>query len=179
MFFNYIEENYYDLKKIYCKFCKLNNLKFDEDTFEDTIEAVANVILKKNLKDTTIEGIENYFFKSFKFNTFQASKKKIRLAEKFDTECEIKDEIDEASSYDEMLEEEDKKLMAKCKCYELIKENFDEADYIIFRLKHNFLENGKELTFKEIKNLLNIKNVRQRLLNMHRFLKENKNKIFN
>lgn len=176
-FFDYIGENYDDLVKIYHKYCMLSHLNYSEETFHETILKVSNIILKKNLKDTTPDGIANYFFKAFKFNTLQDRLQTTKRAEKFDTETDVFQLKRETPQYDYEETELQKIEEAKHKCFELIRANFSESDYIIFRLKHNFLKDDKELTYKEIKHLIGIQNVRQRLIRMHQFLRAKKNEI--
>ena len=68
-FLNYINDNYTKLKHKYARYCKENNIQWDEDTFSDTILKCYDAIKKKGgLDDCTDQGIENYFFKSFKMN---------------------------------------------------------------------------------------------------------------
>ena len=175
-FYKYINDNYYDLKKIYHKFCELNHINFSEDTFHDTIEKVANIIMKKDIKDNSIAGIANYFFKSFKFNTFQAGLQEKKYHERYEL-AEIFPDI-ENEEYENKIEYQNNLDNLRVKCNEMIRNNFSEADYIIFRLKNNYQFNEKELTFKDIKKMLGIPNVRQRLVIMKRFLNEHKKEIF-
>lgn len=68
-FINYIGAHYTELKNKYRTFCSLQNYKFDDDIFQDTILKCYEAIRKKGgLKDTTPYGMESYMFISFKLN---------------------------------------------------------------------------------------------------------------
>ena len=69
LFLEYINDNYEILKKKYKTMCVQNQLIWDEDVFSNTILSCYNAINKKGkLDDTSNQGIENYFFRSFKQN---------------------------------------------------------------------------------------------------------------
>lgn len=62
LFYNFLEKNYTQLQKKYKQMCFLNHMTYDEDTLQDTVIKVADIILRKGLKDESEKGIENYFF---------------------------------------------------------------------------------------------------------------------
>lgn len=69
LFLEYINDNYEILKNKYKTMCVQNQLIWDEDVFSNTILSCYNAINKKGkLDDTSNQGIENYFFRSFKQN---------------------------------------------------------------------------------------------------------------
>lgn len=69
LFLEYINDNYEILKNKYKTMCVQNQLNWDEDVFSNTILSCYNAINKKGkLDDTSNQGIENYFFRSFKQN---------------------------------------------------------------------------------------------------------------
>lgn len=69
LFLEYINDNYEILKNKYKTMCVQNQLNWDEDVFSNTILSCYNAINKKGkLEDTSNQGIENYFFRSFKQN---------------------------------------------------------------------------------------------------------------
>ena len=69
LFLEYINDNYEILKNKYKTMCIQNQLNWDEDVFSNTILSCYNAINKKGkLDDTSNQGIENYFFRSFKQN---------------------------------------------------------------------------------------------------------------
>lgn len=69
LFLEYINDNYEILKSKYKTMCVQNQLNWDEDVFSNTILSCYNAINKKGkLDDTSNQGIENYFFRSFKQN---------------------------------------------------------------------------------------------------------------
>lgn len=69
LFLEYINDNYEILKNKYKTMCVQNQLIWDEDVFSNTILSCYNAINKKGkLEDTSNQGIENYFFRSFKQN---------------------------------------------------------------------------------------------------------------
>lgn len=56
-YYNIINKNYTDFKKKMKQFCFLNHITFDEDVFQETILKVAEMIMKRGLKDNTEKGV--------------------------------------------------------------------------------------------------------------------------
>jgi len=71
MFYSFLSKNYKDVVKKYKQMCFLQHITFDEDTLQETVIKVADMINKKGLKGETEKDIENYFFNSFRFNLYQ------------------------------------------------------------------------------------------------------------
>ena len=62
IFYSFLSKNFNDIRKKYKQFCFLNHMDFNDDTLQDTIVKVADLIMKKGLKDKTEKGIERLFF---------------------------------------------------------------------------------------------------------------------
>ena len=82
IFLNYINDHYQLLKNKYRKFCKEKDYQWDEDIYSDTILKCYEAIERKGkMEDPSDQGIENYFFRSFKQN-LQREKQYCRVSKR-------------------------------------------------------------------------------------------------
>ena len=82
IFLNYINNHYQLLKNKYRKFCKEKDYQWDEDIYSDTILKCYEAIERKGkMEDPSDQGIENYFFRSFKQN-LQREKQYCRVSKR-------------------------------------------------------------------------------------------------
>ena len=172
-FYNYLTKNYETLKKTYRQFCFLNHITYSEDTLQDTVIKVADIIKRKGLKKTDESDIADYFFKSFKFILYQEHLQQTK--NKIDDNVDVFDINKEQHEYNE--DEMQYPNLVSLRCERLIRENFDEIDFSIFRLRYLLKIDGKNLTFKDIKKLTKINDSRKRLVNMNRFLRLHQDEI--
>lgn len=174
-FINYINDHYQELKSKYRKFCKEKDYKFDEDIFSDTILNCYNAIERKGgLDDTTNQGIENYFFRSFKTN-IQREKQYCRVSKRdlnysSDNIFELYEEW-----YNEHNSPERIKLLSDlwkdfATLYILTKveDNFDSEHFLLFRLKYL-----SKLTYKRLQEKTKAKKCRQKVVNVRNWVREN------
>lgn len=175
LFINYISDHYNQLYYKYRQFCKEKDYQWDEDIFQDTIVNCYSAITKKGkLQDTTSQGIENYFFKSFKMNI---------MREKQYARNQKRDLNVEADDVDVMYEEwtNNNKEDARTKIVSdmwkdfsclyimmLVEEQFDDEHFYLFRLKHLC-----NMTYKQLTDKTGIKGVRQKILDVKQWLKDN------
>lgn len=175
LFINYISDHYNQLYYKYRQFCKEKDYQWDEDIFQDTIVNCYSAITKKGkLQDTSNQGIENYFFKSFKMNL---------MREKQYARNQKRDLNVEADDVDVMYEEwcNNNKEDARTKILSdmwkdfsclyimmLVEDNWDDEHFYLFRLKHLC-----NMTYKQLTDKTGIKGVRQKILDVKQWLKDN------
>lgn len=174
-FLNYINDHYDILKSRYRKFCFEKAYEWNEDIFSDTILACYNAIEKKGkLNDTTDLGIENYFFKSFKQN-LQREKQYCRNSKRdanIDSESLHSLYEDYYNSHNNSSQQKLKNDLyidfATLYIMHKVDENFDYEHSYLFRTKHLC-----NLTYKELAQMSNIKGVRQKVLTVKNWVKDN------
>lgn len=175
LFINYISDHYNQLYYKYRQFCKEKDYQWDEDIFQDTIVNCYSAITKKGkLQDTSNQGIENYFFKSFKMNL---------MREKQYARNQKRDLNVEADDVDVMYEEwtnnnkEDSRTKIVSDMWKdfsclyimmLVEDNWDDEHFYLFRLKHLC-----NMTYKQLTDKTGIKGVRQKILDVKQWLKDN------
>ena len=175
LFINYISDHYNQLYYKYRQFCKEKDYQWDEDIFQDTIVNCYSAITKKGkLQDTSNQGIENYFFKSFKMNIMR--EKQYARNQKRDLNVEA-DDVD--VMYEEWTNNNKEDARTKIlsdmwkdfSCLYImmtVEENFDDEHFYLFRLKHLC-----NMTYKQLTDKTGIKGVRQKILDVKQWLKDN------
>lgn len=174
-FMHYINDHYNHLKFKYINFCKEHNYVFDEDIFSDTILKCYEAILKKGkLEDTTDQGIQNYFFISFKMNL----KREGQYARNMKRDRNVdSDSINDL--YESWYNDNNVSAMEKIKSdlfkdfsvlyiMTVVEDNFDTEHFYLFKLKT--LGN---LTYKQLQDKTKIKASRQKVINVKNWLKDN------
>lgn len=174
-FINYISEHYDELKAKYKAFCGLNSYHWDEDIYSDTILKCYDAIAKKGkLNDTTAQGIENYFFISYKLNV----KREGQYARNQKRDHNItSDNIN--TIYEEWFNENhttsrQKLLTDLWKDFSTlyimneVESNFPPEDFYLFKLKTLC-----NMTYKEVQEKTQAKKVRQRVVDVKNWLKAN------
>lgn len=175
IFLRHIAQHYDELKHKYKTFCTLNGYTFDEDIFSDTILKCAEAIRKKGkLNDTTPQGIENYFFISYKLNV----KREGQYARNMKRDRNItSDNINELYEtwYNAHNTSSQKKVysdlwtgFSTLYIMLIVEENFPPEDFYLFRLKTLC-----GMTYKELQEKTNEKRIRQRIVNIKAWLKDN------
>lgn len=148
------------------KWSSIVNIDWDEDVMIETYVKIVDKIQKTGLKATTEQEYLNYFFQAFKFNLLQENIKKMK---KIDLNINIED----FDSIEEDEEVDSFSLLARNILEQAIADNFDTVSYGIFRLRYLYTINGKNLNFKQIKEITKVKDTRKRLVEMLRFLRDN------
>lgn len=174
-FMHYINDHYNHLKFKYINFCKEHNYVFDEDIFSDTILKCYEAINKKGkLEDTTDQGIQNYFFISFKMNLKREGQ--YARNQKRDRNVDS-DSINDL--YENWYNDNNVSAMEKIKSdlfkdfsvlyiMTVVEDNFDTEHFYLFKLKT--LGN---LTYKQLQDKTKIKASRQKVINVKNWLKDN------
>lgn len=153
------------------QWCFLNHYDWSEDQMSETYLKCADLISRKGIEDRTDQGCRDYFFIAYKKNTFQDYYKSTRFQKSDDVDvytldvvCE--DEIEELEEYTNEVTLKTNYILQR------VREEFDDISYHIFRLRHLFQKDGKQLSFKEIKRITKVENTRSRLLRMGEFVKK-------
>lgn len=175
LFINYISEHYDELKCKYRTFCGLNGYHWDEDIYSDTIVKCYDAIAKKGkLNDTTAQGIENYFFISYKLNVKRegqyARNQKRDLNITSDNINDVYEEwynSNHTTSRQKLLTDLWKDF-STLYVMNVVESNFPPEDFYLFKLKTLC-----NMTYKEVQEKTNEKRIRQRIVDIKNWLKEN------
>lgn len=172
-FINYINDHYSELLNRFKAFCNDKKYKFDIDIFQDTIIKCYTLIEKQGyLKDTSDKGIENYFFMSFKQN-LQREKQYARN-QKRDSNITDVDATYEDFANKNKLTTNDKLLSDLYKDFATlylimqVEANFDEEHFYLFKLK-----TFTNMTYAQLAKKTNAKGIRQKVVAVKNWLKEN------
>lgn len=174
-FIKYINDNYDELFNRFQAFCNDKRYNFDADIFQDTIVKCYTLIDKQGyLKDTSNKGIENYFFMSFKQN-LQREKQYARNQKRDDNVANL-GLLNETYQNSKLTQEEKLKSDLKKDFYTLyllhkVEDNFDAEHFYLFRLKI-----FTNLTYAQLAQKTGMKGVRQKVVNVKNWLKENVSK---
>lgn len=71
IFKQFINTNYEYIRQHIIAFCMDQHYKWEEDIFHDTLMKCIDLVERNGLKDSSDQGIMNYIFKAYKFNTMR------------------------------------------------------------------------------------------------------------
>lgn len=174
-FINHINDHYGELKSKYKAFCQLNGYQWDEDIFSDTILKCFDAIKKKGkLNDTTAQGIENYFFISFKLNIKREGQYARVTKRDLNVSSDSINDVYETWYNENNTTSRQKLLSDLWKDFSTlyimrtVEDNFSPNDFYIFKLKtlHGY-------TYKQLQEKTNEKRIRQRIVDIKNWLKAN------
>lgn len=174
--FNEVMANHYQeyLRKMK-QWCFQNSTTWSEDIFQDTYYKCADLVSRKGLKDSSEQGILNYFFQAFKRNIYQEHQQKSRRL--IDENIDPFSLIIEADNVEELEAYKNSREILVSKILQAVRENFEEIDYHIFRLRYLFQKDGKYLNYKQIKQITKVGNTKSRLVAMNNWVRANIKKI--
>lgn len=172
-FLNHINDNYDSLRKRFRNFCIEKHYDWDDDIFSDTIVKCHDAIKKKgSLRDTTPQGIENYLFQSFKTNLKR--EKQYSRNSRRDTNVTGVEELYEQYYNDVNMTAQEKvkndlfKDFATLYIMMVVENNFPPEHFHLFQLKTLC-----NLTYRQLAEKTKSKGVRQKVLDVKNWLKEN------
>lgn len=174
-FLNWINDNYDRIKRKLISFCNDKNYKWDEDIFCDTYLKIYEKILKYGIRDDSDKGFDSYTFMSFKINTIR-SKQYAAVAKRDGNIINVGEAYEHYVNANKFTQKE-KLLSDLYKDYatlylmKKVEENFDNEHFYLFRLK-----TFTNVTYSELAEKTGIKGVRQKVVNVKNFLKENVSK---
>ena len=176
LFLNYINNNYILLKNKYRRFCLEKQYDWDEDVFSDTILNCYNAITKKGqLNDTSNQGIENYFFRSFKQN-IQREKQYCRVSKR-----DLNINSDNINAvYEDWFNKSNDSAINKIKSdlykdfavlyiMHRVEDEFDQEHFRLFNLK-TMIPN---MTYKKLQEKTHCTSCRQKVVNVKNWVKQN------
>lgn len=171
-FINYINDHYEEIYNSFLAFCNNKNYKFDADIFQDTILKCYKLIEKQGfLRDKTEQGMKNYFFMAFKQNLQRETQYARNL--KRDGNVVNLSAVHEAYSNKQLTAEEKLKNDLRKDFFtlylmSLVEENFDSEHLYLFRLK-----TFTNMTYAKLAEKTGIKGVRQKVVEVKNWLKQN------
>lgn len=175
-FINYINDHYQEIYNSFLAFCNNKNYKFDADIFQDTILKCYKLIEKQGfIKDKTEQGMKNYFFMAFKQNLQRETQ--YSRNQKRDHNISNVGALYEAWYNATSNTVRDKIVNDLRKDYftlyllKKVEENFDEEHFYLFRLK-----TFTNMTYAKLAEKTGIKGVRQKVVDVKNFLKQNVSK---
>lgn len=178
-FMTFVGDNLEKLKETNKRYADSKLGGFDEDVFYDTILKIYDKILKESIIDDTPEGMANYLFKSFKTNVMRekqyARNKKEDLnydQDSIPTAYENWYEQNNISAKEKLLSDLRKDFFT-LRLAEIVEENFDAEYFYLWRLKV-FMG----YTYKELSEKTKIPSVRNKVLEVMDFLRENVKKEY-
>ena len=174
-FIKYINDNYQLLKNKYRKFCSEKHYDWDEDVFSDTILKCYDAIQRKGkLEDTTAQGIENYFFRSFKQN-IQREKQYCRVSKR-----DLNITSDNINNiYEDWYNKFNDSSINKIKSdlykdfsvlyiMHKVEEEFDGEHFYLFKLKSLM----PDMTYKKLQAKTHCTSCRQKVVDVKNYIKE-------
>lgn len=171
---NLMNKNYHDIKKKYKQFCFLNGLTYEDDVLNDTYIKVKQIILKKGLKDETEKGIEDYFFKAFKKNTYMSFQQKNKSKLVYNEEIiEDMKQIKISDNLSDRIENERFDEFVKNYILNVISLKFDSLSTRVWRLKKLVTINQKALTYEQVRQMTHILDAKKRVIAIDKWLKQN------
>lgn len=174
-FINYINDHYKEIYNSFLAFCNNKNYKFDADIFQDTILKCYNLITKQGyMKDTSEQGMKNYFFMAFKQNLQRETQ--YARNQKRDGNVVNLNAANERFQNSKLTQKE-KLLNDLRKDYftlyllRKVEENFDGEHFYLFRLK-----TFTSMTYAKLAEHTGVKGVRQKVVDVKNYLKNNVSK---
>lgn len=173
-FLQWVNDNYDNLKQHHQAYCLNTKQKWNEDIFSDTYIKIYEKILKDGIKDDSPRGMECYMFMAFKTNTKRESQY-ARNAKRDENNANLP--LLQETYLNSKLTEREKLLQDLKKDFSCIylllkvEENFDTETNRLFKLK--LFEN---LTYKQLAEKTGIKGIRQKIVDVKNYLKNNVSK---
>lgn len=170
----FISNSFNDIRKKYKQFCFLNGLTYDDDVLHETYLKVRNIIINKGLKDESLKGIESYFFKAFKKNTFlnYQNNMKSKIVSDDDNQVELNN-LKYVDDIDNRFESEHFDEFVRNYILNIIQLNFDSLSTRVWRLKRLVTFNNKSLTYEELRKMTHILDCKKRVITIDKWLKSN------
>lgn len=176
IFINYINDNYSGVCNTLRILCGQRQQIFDEDTFHESILRCHKAINKKGyLQDKSAYGITSYLIRSY-FNLVKEEKRSARNAKRdMNYDSDNITNLYEDWYNDHNLDAREKIVDGMFKDFGtlyimmVVEQNFDSEHFYLFKLK----ELCKDMTYKKLAEKTKMKGVRQKVVEVKRWLKQN------
>lgn len=175
-FLNHIGDNYDEIKLKLKMLCGRNKQSFDEDAMQEAIIRCHTAITKKKtMNDNTPYGIESYLIRTY-FNYIKEVKRSCIVSKRDQniTSDNIGDIYE--TWYNENNNSPRVKLVndlyvdfATLFIMHIVEDNFDEEHFYLFRLKTLC----KDMTYKKLQEKTGLKAVRQKVIEVKNYIKDN------
>lgn len=176
IFLNYINDNYIRLKRKYHKYCLENSFIWDEDVYSETILKCYDAIVKNGrLKDSTPQGIENYFFKAIRNNIMNEGRYCRTKCRDKNINSDNIEPVYEAYYNSSNISAKQKLIndlfidFSTLYIMMEVEKHFDQEHFYLYRVKTL----SKGMTFKKLQEMTNIKSSRKKVIEVQRYVKEN------
>lgn len=176
IFLRHINDNYGDIQTKVKMLCGKNKQKFDEDMFHEAILRCYNAIVKKGgMNDSSPQGIEGYLIRSY-FNLVKEVNRSCAYSRRdHNYTSENINNLYEDWYNSNNLSSREKITNDLFKDFSvlyimmLVEQNFDQEHYYLFKLK----ELIPDMTYKKLQEKTKMKGVRQKVLEVKRWLMAN------
>lgn len=176
IFINYINDNYSGVTNTLRILCGQRQQTFDEDTFHESILRCHKAINKKGyLQDKSAYGITSYLIRSY-FNLVNEEKRSARNKKRDQNyDSDNITNLYEDWYNDHNLDAREKIVGDLYSDYAVlyimnqVEQNFDSEHFYLFRLKMLM----KDMTYKKLAEKTKMKGVRQKVVEVKRWLKDN------
>lgn len=175
-FITYIGGHYNDIKDKLQMLCRKNGQPFSEDSYHDVILKCHKAIKKKGkLNDSSPYGIESYLIVSYM--NYEKDLKRVANVAKRDLNYNS-DNINELhekwynSNHSDAREKIKTDMYKDFSCLYLlskVEDNFDQEHFYLFRVK----ELVPGMTYKKLSESTNLKGVRQKVVEVKKWLQQN------
>lgn len=175
-FISYIGAHYDSIKGKLKMLCRKNGQPFSEDSYHDVILKCHKAIKKKGkLKDSSPTGMEGYLIRAYM--NHEVDIKRVANVAKRDlnynsdniTELHEKWYNDNHSDAKEKIKQDMYKDFSCLYLLSKVEDNFDQEHFYLFRVK----ELVPGMTYKKLSESTNLKGVRQKVVEVKKWLQEN------
>lgn len=170
-FLQWVNNNYNNLKEHHKAYCMNTKQKWDDDIFCDTYLKIYEKIAKDGINDDSDRGFECYLFKSFKMNTLrEAMYARNQKKDGNNANLTLLQEryLNSKLTEQEKLKSDLYKDFSSLYMLLQLEDNFKQEDLRLFKMKM-----FTNITYKQLAEKTNEKQVRQRVVMMKNYLKEN------
>lgn len=170
-FLKWINKNYEEQKSKLKAFCNDKKFNWDEDIFCSTYLKIYDKIMKCGIKDDSDKGFDNYLFISFKTNTIrdkQYARNQKRDGNIINISGAYESYLNSTITQEEKLKSDLYKDFATLYLLHKAEQQFDEESFYLFKIK-----TFEKITYKQLQERTGIKGVRQKVVNVKNWLKDN------
>lgn len=170
-FINWLNKHYDEQKNKLIAFCNDKKFNWDEDIFCSTYLKIYDKIMKCGITDDSDKGFDNYLFKSFKTNTMreaQYARNQKRDGNVINLTGAYEAYKNTELSQQEKLKSDLKKDFTALYLLQMAEQQFDSETFYLFKIK-----TFEKITYKQLQERTGIKGVRQKVVNIKNWLREN------